>query len=911
MKSGDVISHARENAPYLCESLDLHPDIAARFGTDTPETLFSDLVKALPEEVAELEEEMAILRYFKRRAHLVIALADLSEAWSWVEVTEHLTQLADICMHRLLIAVARNAGIEGTPDNPVPGLFVLAVGKYGARELNYSSDIDFNIFYDPDTITLPDPNRAQRTLIRLSQALIRGFEAMTPEGYIFRTDLRLRPDPRSNAVAVSTHTAERYYETIGQNWERAAMIKARVCGGDMACGEAFISDVLSQFIWRRNLDYAAIEDILAIKRQIHASKSGHEISVPGHHLKLGKGGIREIEFYAQVQQLILGGRVPELRQMRTVDALAALAELNYVSPEDASALSQHYGFLRGLEHRAQMMKDAQTHLVPKEADDRHGLARLAAFDNLNAFEASVLKTLADVHRIYVALFPDVQSLSSREGNLVFTGVEADPETLATLQRLGYKRGEDVWQEMSEWLGGRIRATKTERAREYLTNLAPRLIDYCADTGEPDRAFFAFGRFFTVVWGGVSLLSMFNQAPERLLQLVTLMAQSPLIADRLAARPSILDAMADPAFLKTDPDKITADYSVLCDEAEDYERALNVSRRRVREDHFRISAAALTHSIAIDVVPEVLTKIADVTVQALIPFSIKEAERRFGTIEGEIAVLGLGKMGGREMSLTSDLDIMVIYRAAQDEENAQRKYTTVTQRLVNALSAVTEEGPLFEVDMALRPSGRSGPVAVSVEAFRRYYAERAWTWEFMALSRARRVGASSVEFGHEVERLVEEAVTVSRPDLNMQADVGNMLQRVWSEKPPNGSWDIKAMPGGLRDIEFIAQSLYLENREAFTIANVVSTADMLQTAKTLGLMTVRQANGLIEAVSFYQDARQYLSLMQGEAQVGLSEAGVDTLANLMKFPRVGKLEKTRQDFQKTVQHVIKSRFSIHR
>ncbi len=879
---------ARNHSPYLAESLSLFPQIADAVLQRSPRDIFKSLVSELPVEVESLEAEMASLRIFKRQAHLVIALADISTIWDWEAVTEHLTILADICMGRLLRAAGAEANVEGTKDNPVPGLFALAVGKYGARELNYSSDIDFNVFYDPNIVKLPNPARAERTLIKIVQSLIKGFERMTGEGYIFRTDLRLRPDPRSNAVAVSTLTAERYYETLGQNWERAAMIKARVCGGDLAVGKAFIKDVLSPFIWRRNLDYAAIDDILAIKRQIHAGKGGMNIHVPGHHLKLGKGGIREIEFYAQVQQLILGGRLPELRLCRTVDVLTALADGNFISYEDAFEMKHHYASLRTLEHRAQMVTDAQTHHVPADEDERESYAKLCGYESRAALEIAVLHILRDVHARYVALFPEFETLSSNEGNLVFTGVEPDPETLATFERLGFERGQDIWREMSAWLGGRIQATKTERAREYLTALAPLLIEKCAETGQPDRAFFAFARFFTNVSTGISLLSMFSREPERLGQLILLMTRSGQVADMLAAKPAILDAMADPDFLNLSEASLSEPYSGVISGANDFEDAINAARRLVREDHFRISTAILLGRISIDDAAPLFTCIADETVRALLPVAIKEVERVAGPVRGNVVVLGLGKMGGREMRLTSDLDIMLIYKPAEGEENVQRLYTKVTQRLVNALSAVTEEGGMFEVDMALRPSGRSGPVAVTIEAFEKYYLEKAWAWEFLALTRARVIASHCKSFESEFGAVLRKAITAKRADLDMGRDIADMLERTKREKLPSDIWDVKNIDGGQRDAEFIVQSLYLDARDTFYQAGDTSSVGMAREALAHGLLNAKQARQLEDAIQFYQRFTQVISLTSGNERPELS--ALETAAEVLAIGSVSALEK---------------------
>jgi glutamate-ammonia-ligase adenylyltransferase len=883
-----AIDTARENATYLAESLTLFSDIEAAFPHKTTEQFLTESYVQVPNNIGEHEAEMAALRILKRRVHLIIALSDISQMWTWVEVTRALTELSDFCMRRLFIAGAQALDIfSGDPDNPVPGLFCLAMGKYGAGELNYSSDIDFCIFYDPDVISLPRPERAERTLVKFVQKLIAGFERMTGEGYIFRTDLRLRPDPRSNAVAVSTLTAERYYETLGQNWERAAMIKARICGGDRLVGQDFIDSVLRPFIWRRSLDFAAIEDIHSIKRQIQARQGEGKLNPAGHNLKLGTGGIREIEFYAQTQQLILGGRHKDLRTPRTVDALKSLMEGGFVDPQDAAELSDNYALLRKFEHAAQMREDAQTHIAPEEADARLQLAKLAGYNTLKDFDDALLSTLQDVSTRYQALFPNHESLGLEEGTLSFTGVEPYPATLDTLTSLGFAAPERLWTDMASWLGGRISATRTERTRELLTRLAPRLIKICSETQSPDRAFAVFGQFFTRVNGGVSLLSMFLQKPESLAQLIDLMLISPRLSDTISARPSILDAMISPEFHAVEIQSLGADYLQVFNVEPDFEGAMNYIRRCQREDQFTITAATLRGQMDASDCAEALSQLADEVINVMLPVSVREIERRLGPLSGDYAVIALGKAGGQELSLSSDLDVMVLYDADASQIGA---FTKLTQTLVSAVSSVTAEGRLYELDMALRPSGRSGPVAVSLEAFTRYYSESAWSWEFMALTRARVMAVSSDKFEHRLTDLIPNVLNSPRPDLDIQSDVADMLLRLREQKPPRGEWDVKNLAGGMRDIEFIAQSLYLSARENFAGQALTSTQDMLTRAKALSRLSVLDYEKLSSARAYFSDLTQYLALTHGGLAGDVEPWVLSAIAKLMKIDTVDQLRE---------------------
>lgn len=897
-----AIKIAKNNAPYLKESLSLFPEIVEALSQQTSENLIASLFAALPARPEALTLEMTALRALKRKVHLIVALTDIAKIWSWVEVTEYLSQLADLCMDRLLYSVAVDAGLTLGENTPVPGLFILAVGKYGARELNYSSDIDFNVFYDPEILQLPDMNRVERTLIRLIQKFIKAFEQDNGAGYIFRTDLRLRPDPRSNAIVVSTHTAERYYEVLGQNWERAAMIKARVCAGDFAVGNDFIQSVLTPFIWRRNLDYAAIEDIHSIKRQMQAVKGLETLNVAGHNLKLGLGGIREIEFFCQVQQLILGGRHPELRTLRTVEALQALSEGQFVSPKTTEILVQSYSALRGYEHYAQMREDKQTHLAPLDDTERLELARLAGFSKLSEFDQSLRTCLITVHDIYNALFPEAETLSSDIGSLVFTGVEPDPSTLETLSGLGFSNPLSVWQDMSDWLGGRINATRSERARELLTALAPKILKLCSETGASDEAFRAFASFFTEIKSARTLLTMFSRHPDRLHHIISLMLASPRIRETISDKPQILDVMSEPHFLEFD-DIVPSLSSLEKDNNPlDFEDSLDAVRREVREDHFRICAATLSAHLDVGSVPTLLSDIADQAVKKLMPISAQEVIRLFGSLDGDYAVLGLGKLGGRELSLSSDLDIMLIYQP-RSRETKVVNFARFTQKLISALSVQTAEGRLYEVDMALRPSGRAGPVAVSLPSFENYYASAAWTWEYMALTRARIIAASSSDFADRLAESVSTALSALRPDLDFKVDILDMRKRTAKEKTARSKWDVKEMPGGLRDIEYIAQSVLLACRNTASISKMTSSQNMLDYGLKHEQLSLGAHKVLTNALGFYANVLTISAMISSKPLSQFGEKSVARLAQNLKLESTEALEKRRDEHYNEVAALV--------
>jgi glutamate-ammonia-ligase adenylyltransferase len=690
------------------------------------------------------------------------------------------------------------------------------MGKQGAFELNYSSDIDVSVFYDPDKLPLAEGVEAQAFAVRLTHRLADLMQARTGEGYVFRIDLRLRPDPSSTPPAVPVPAALEYYESVGQNWERAAFIKARPCAGDMTAANAFLGE-LQPFIWRRNLDFAAIADIHSIKRQIHAHKVDERISAKGVDLKLGRGGIREIEFYVQTQQLILGGRHPGLRSPRTLDALAALAESGHVEAATAAELAEAYRTLRAWEHRVQMLADEQTHKLPEADAERRKVAALSGYDRLASFDAAVARLLKAVNARYGELFPEEEPLSSRFGSLVFTGVDDDPETLATLARMGFSNPPRVAQTIRGWHHGHIPATRTERGRELFTRLAPKLLEAAQATGAPDTAFNRFSDFFANLSTGVQLQSLFLAQPKLFELIVEVMAFAPRLASTLARRPAAIDAMLDPAFFE--PIDIAEDRAVMMRalaRADGFEAAMDVVRRVHREQAFRVGVQVMSRTASAEVAGRAFADLADVCMEALAPAALAEAERLGGAFPGEVAVVALGKCGSREMSAGSDLDLMTLYRGRDPAAASELKgwdagtfYTRFTQRLIAALSSQTAEGGLYEVDMQLRPSGTKGPVAVSFTAFESYYSGgEAETWELLAMTRARVAWATSEVFAAEAQAAIEQALRRPRDRARTAAEVRDMRELLERERPPKGPWDLKLSEGGLVDIEFAAQFLQL-------------------------------------------------------------------------------------------------------
>ena len=826
---------------------------------------------------------MARLRGAKRRAALVIALADIAEIWPLPEITGALSALADAALkaawrHLLLGAAKLGQLALAHPDDPERdcGVIVLGMGKLGAHELNYSSDIDLIILFDAERMDYRGRDDIQSLMARLARDLVKLLEERTADGYVFRTDLRLRPDPASTPPAVSVAAAEGYYGSLGQNWERAAMIKARPVAGDIPAGFAFLK-ALGPFIWRKHLDFAAIRDIHSIKRQIDARHGAPAAGLAGHNIKLGHGGIREIEFFAQTQQLIWGGREPALRMPGTIETLEGLVAAGRLADPIADDLAQAYAVLRRVEHRLQMIEDAQTHSLPTDPKALDRLAIFLGFPDAGTFATDLGQELSIVRRHFAELFRGAPTLSAA-GNLVFTGKEVDPDTLATLKTMGFKVPEPVAEAIRGWHHGRIRATRSERARELLTELTPALLRVLGKTADPDFAFTRFDEFLSHLPAGVQLFSLFQHHPDLLQLVAEIMGESPQLAVQLARRPLLLDGVISGAFFIPLPNDerglhraLTRDLGLSVARARDYEDVLDLTRRWANDRKFQIGVQLLQGRIEGARSGRHFSAVADVVIAALLPRVEAEFARQHGRIEGgRFLVLGLGKLGSSELNQLSDLDLIFLYAVPDGVEASDGAkplaYTTyyarLGQRLINALQAPTGEGNLYEVDMRLRPSGNAGPIATSLDGFLKYHDDQAWTWERMALTRARTV-AGDASFGREVEGAIKAILTRPRDPDRLLLDVDDMRIRIEKAHPKPLAWDAKHRRGGLVDLEFVAQ--YLQLRVGPEEAGVLAppTAAAFRKLVAAHRLDAEVGAELLDGLQFWQQLQGVLRVALGK------------------------------------------------
>ncbi|MGP2491782.1 bifunctional [glutamine synthetase] adenylyltransferase/[glutamine synthetase]-adenylyl-L-tyrosine phosphorylase [Mesorhizobium sp. PUT5] len=816
---------------------------------------------------------MMELRVLKAEAHFLIALAELAGEAETALTVRRLSDLAGACVRAAVDFLLRDAHGQGKlklPDSQDParncGWIVLGMGKLGAHELNFSSDIDLVVFFDPEAPAILDAYDATELFSRMTRRLVRILQDRTEHGYVFRTDLRLRPDPGSTPLAIPVLAALTYYEGRGQNWERAAMIKARPIAGDLAAGRAFLKE-LQPYVWRKYMDYAAIADVHSIKRQIHAHKGHGEIAVRGHNVKLGRGGIREIEFFVQTQQLIAGGRFPELRGRETVSMLGELAARGWITAEARDALTAQYWFLRRVEHAVQMVADEQTHTLPEDDEGLERIARMLGYAGVDAFAAAFRAALQQVERHYAALFEAAPELSAGIGNLVFTGDVDDPDTLQTLSRLGFHRPSDICRVIRAWHFGRYRVTRSAEARERLTELTPALLQAFGGTRRADEALMRFDEFLAGLPAGIQLFSLLQSKPALLQLIATIMGAAPRLAAVITRRPHVFDGLLDPALLAELPDRayLAERLEVFIDGERAYEEVLDRLRIFASEQKFLIGVRLLAGSIEAQRAGTAFSDLADLTIGAALDAVTEEFARRHGRVAGgRVALLGMGKLGSRELTAGSDVDLILLYDHDADAEESDgdkplapsHYFSRLTQRLIAAVSAPTAEGVLYELDLRLRPSGNKGPVATHIDAFRKYQRQEAWTWEQMALTRARPI-AGDVDLSAAIVAEVDAILAQPRDAAKVMAEAREMRALIEEEKPPRDLWDVKLIPGGLIDLEFIAQVATLTG-------GTENAARSTSTAVTLAHLASSFAGGqarqeLTDAWSLYLALTQIIRL----------------------------------------------------
>ncbi|MCJ8308656.1 MAG: bifunctional [glutamine synthetase] adenylyltransferase/[glutamine synthetase]-adenylyl-L-tyrosine phosphorylase [Hyphomicrobiales bacterium] len=923
--SGDVplsgfLQAAFELSPYLRDLANKHPDTVAQCHNEGFDAALQDCLAAFDEAGYHAQDEAALstsLRIAKRKAALICGLADLGGWWSWRQVSQAISDTADHAVQATVRHLLHNAHMSGKlqlpdPDHPDvgSGYFVLAMGKHGAVELNFSSDIDLIVLFEPNAEAVVDPDESVKLFVRLTRSLVRILQERTADGYVFRTDLRLRPDPGSMPLAIPVPIALNYYESRGQNWERAALIKARTVAGDVAAGDRFLHE-LTPFIWRRYLDYAAIADVHSIKRQIQTHRGYNEVAVPGHNVKLGRGGIREIEFFVQTQQLIAGGRNPVLRERRTLEMLQLLVAHSWIDAPVAEDLAASYAFLRDVEHRLQIVADDQVHTLPEDKGELKHIAHLCGVTP-KTFATRLVAHLEQVESHYAALFASGDQLSTEFGNLSFTGDDDDPGTIESLQSMGFEEPARVIKIIKGWHYGRHPVVQSATAREQLTALTPALLKAFVVTEQADETLWAFDTFLQGLPSGVQLFSVL-QANAKLLDLLALvLSAAPRLAQIITRRPHVFDGVLEPGFFDIKPSvehwKQALDRSL--DQARDYEDGLDRVRIFAAEQRFHIGIRLISGAATPLEAGEMFSLLAETLLVAMANWVERVFVEEHGRVPGaDYAIVAMGNLGTHELTAGSDLDVMLIYEYPQDTDesdgrrplHASQYYGRFTQRLIAAMNAPTAQGVVYELDFRLRPNGAAGPLATSLMALQRHYREEAWTWEKLALTRARVLGEES-PFADKVASVIRESITQNCDVPTMAKDILEMRALMDKERPAKSTWDVKLAKGGLIDIEFLTQAEILFSR-------VERGRTIAETLQELSAAELQNDN-----VTLHDTHANYLGVIQvlrlcldGEThpQEG-PRAMVDLLLRQLDLPDLKSAEAFLKDSQRAVRQVFMER-----
>jgi len=872
-------------SPYLKGLLEIEYDWVLS-ALDSQENIlnaeFSRLKKTPSSEIK------TALRVTKRRVALWSALCDFSGIWELNDVTNMLTQFADLaCQLALKVALETELsrgnipGLEIDHSPEKTGMFVLAMGKMGAHELNYSSDIDLICFFDETQFLEEKYFDARKGFIRATRLMSSILSDLTEDGYVFRTDLRLRPDPSVNPVCIATETAERYYESLGRTWERAAYIKARVVAGDTKAGINFLHS-LTPFVWRKYLDFAAIEDAHDIRLRIREHKGlGGALKLLGHNIKLGSGGIREIEFFTQTRQLIAGGRDIDLRVRGTIDGLKNLSKKGWINKTVSEKLISHYTLYRNIEHRLQMVHDAQTHDLPKSIE---GMERLSCMMGTtpDLLAKDLLFSLKEVNQLTEGFFKPTKL------DLTFSLSEMETKVV------------DRWRSYP--------SLRSPRAEHIFNRLRPKILEKIRSTDKSNNALIAFDKFLVGLPTGVQLFSLFEANPQLIDLLVDIVGTAPALANHLAKSPVVFDAVIGGDFWTPWPKLTTLErqLSNLIKLETDYEQKLEVSRKWKKEWHFRIGVHLLRGITNVNQAGTQYAELAETVLKVIFPVVISEFSKKYGKPPGRGAsIFSMGSLGATHLNSTSDLDLIVIYDAEGIEFsdcptplNSRLYYTRLTQALVTAMTVEMSQGKLYEVDMRLRPSGRKGPVATSWTSFKDYQTNEAWAWEHLALTRGRVICGNS-ELSINIEDFRLQLIKNVRPEVAVRS-LKEMREKIQKIDLNNNKWEFKQGIGRMQDIELFSQ--------LSTVINGKITRDVssgLIAGSESGLLTNTQLNQILKTYKFLKEMNMATRLINDPSQEfeKISTSGHSFILKLTKINTIKALSKNFEFQTKRVAKII--------
>jgi len=890
--------------PYLLSWLMLEDNISKNSGEEKKKA-------GLARELNSIETMLGLqqlLRRFKQREYLRIGSRDLTGRASTVEVMEELSDLASCCLQAAIDGSENIMQREfGQPEynfqedsGEYKGFVILGMGKLGGRELNFSSDIDLIFLYGSDKGETSGINNAGESVkktrlhqyfVKLGEMIVKAMNEVTEDGFVFRVDMNLRPDGQSGELVCSLRGAEIYYESWGQTWERSAMLKARPVAGDIALGEAFLHNI-RPFMYRKYLDFGAIEAISTMKKKIDARIARDNQALT--NLKLGTGGIREIEFFIQALQLINAGKMESLRERNSLKALDKLQEAGLISHKDNKQLSEAYIFLRLIEHRLQIFQERQTHTLPNKPEELEKLALRAGYreNALESFIEDHRRYTENVHRIYSTLFHKAAEKLEEEKNPelieILEGELPEDEIMERLSVLGFREAARAAKNVSLLWNGPPFIHFTEASKVLLRRIAPFIFKEITASPEPDMALQTLDKFISAVGARSSLYSLLAQNHHIIRLLVGLFGTSSFLSRILLAHPEILDALvaANVSSTVKTKEEMAGELARLIGACKDYEEELDALRRFRNLEILRIGINDIYGELSIEEVSLQITLLAEVSMEFALGKALDQVSQRFGRPisgpdgsgkEAAFSIIGMGKLGGAEMSYSSDLDIIFIYSDNGETSGDYKGKTSlkvtsnheffvkVGQTLISILSVPTREGHAFKVDTRLRPSGSSGALVTSLENFRKYHEKSAQTWEKLALTRAD-ISAGDEELGRKVLATIEKSLYQDALSDEESTEISRIRKRMELElaKEKDGIYNVKSGRGGIVDIEFIAQSLMLRYGKDIPEIRAQNTGEALAKLKEAGILSEDEFKSLFDAYKFLRYLETRLRIVHDQS-----------------------------------------------
>ncbi len=787
---------------------------------------------------------MQAIRIWRGRSALITAITDISGKLDMLAQFSMLTTAADTALNQTILYLFRQAAKRGKIkafDDTLSGCgwTVLALGKMGAEELNFSSDIDLIILHDQTASPLDDAEATQPFFVSMTRDLIRLLSSASGHGIGWRVDLRLRPDPGATAVSIDIDAAIGYYESIARTWERAAFIRARPVAGDFALGQRFLTQI-QPFIWRKTLDYTVMEDMKTMLR-----RPPQGTGWLGYNLKTGNNGIRQIEFFTHVLQLVTGGRDASLRHSNTQWALEALATGGWIETTQAQALKLAYVRLRRIEHRLQMIGDNQTHSLPRGDEDLGKFAQFMGHENSRSFCDALANLLAMVnthaqHDLINLSDPNMPQLDANSVILL----DDNDHLVRWLTDRGFTRPQVVADTVSGWMAGRIPATRSERARNILNRLLPDILDQLTAADEPDDKFAALAQFIEGLPASVQIFSLLDHNRHLTRLLCDMLLLSPHLGDQLRRRPMLFDLLLYRSFFAPLPDVDAMSETLQQISAElPVEEALDAIKRETRDWKFRIEVQALSQTIDSNALAAGLSAIATATTRIVLDLARQDMRRRHGTIDGLVSIIALGRMGTRQLTVSSDIDLLIVYDAPEQAAStgtrpldAASYFARLAQTIISWLATPTAEGTLYEVDLRLRPEGEAGSIATSHNRLKTYFATDAWLWEKLALTKARLV-AGDADLNEQLGVSIGRIVNHAHDHGAISAALGHMVALLSKNRKPVSKWHLRAHEGGILDLDLLVQGLRLAHGDLFDDTGQTSL-EILECLNTTGKLKTK-------------------------------------------------------------------------